>query len=242
MIPEQRTSRADLHMHTTASDGYATVREILDHVAQLGTLDVIAITDHDTMEASLWAYENRHNYPFDIIPGVEVSSRDGHVLAWWVVQPIPANMSMAETVAAIHEQGGLAAVAHPFEPWVNAARIRRYLSEPEVLLKAGVDAIEVHNAGAFLPRINWLARRLAHQLGLPIVGNSDAHSLAAIGSGSTYFAGRNAVDLRHALSTGTTSVEGESWPIADYLRLFRATIQSKSAASLGKSMPLTRQM
>jgi predicted metal-dependent phosphoesterase TrpH len=52
----------------------------LDYVAAQQRLDVIAITDHDTLEASLWAYERRQNYPFDIVPGVEISIRGGHVL------------------------------------------------------------------------------------------------------------------------------------------------------------------
>ncbi len=60
---------ADIHMHTTASDGFNTVKEVLNHITRMGTLDVIAITDHDVMESSLWAYEHRQNYPFDIIPG-----------------------------------------------------------------------------------------------------------------------------------------------------------------------------
>jgi predicted metal-dependent phosphoesterase TrpH len=46
--------RADLHMHTTASDGLMTVRALLDGIARRGNLDVIAITDH-TLDAGLWA-------------------------------------------------------------------------------------------------------------------------------------------------------------------------------------------
>ena len=65
------TGRADLHIHTTVSDGLHTPRQLLEHVARLGTLDVIAITDHDRLEGSLWAYARRDRYPFDIIPGVE---------------------------------------------------------------------------------------------------------------------------------------------------------------------------
>ena len=229
-------------MHTTASDGAASVHALLDHVEQMGTLDVIAITDHDTLDASLWAYEHRAHYAFDIVPGVEVSSREGHVLALWVTRPIPRDLSLAETVAAIHEAGGLAIVAHPFEPWVNAHMIRRYLSNPDVLLQAKVDAIEIHNGGAFLPRVNWLARRLAHQLDLPVAGNSDAHSLEAIGCGRTYFPGRTASDLRQALLSRATTAEGVSWPITDYLRLFHNTIQPRSDVTSAKNAPLGRQI
>jgi predicted metal-dependent phosphoesterase TrpH len=182
--------RADLHMHTIVSDGTATVQETLDHIARMGTLDVIAITDHDRLEASLWAYQHRQRYPFEIVPGVEVTSADGHVLALWVTEPIPAGLSLAETAHAIHEQDGIAVLAHPFEPLIAPHTFWRYLTRPQVLWESGIDAVEVHNAGAFTPGGNWLARRVYRDSGLPLLGNSDAHMPALIGTGVTRFAGR----------------------------------------------------
>ncbi len=76
--------RADLHIHTTASDGKASVKELLNFIAnQRPHLNAIAITDHDILDASLWAYERNSFYPFDIIPGVEVSAQGCHILALW---------------------------------------------------------------------------------------------------------------------------------------------------------------
>jgi predicted metal-dependent phosphoesterase TrpH len=221
------TGRADIHMHTTASDGFYTVQQVLDHVARLGTLDVIAITDHDVLDASLWAYAHRDRYPFDIIPGVEVSSADGHVLALWVTRAIPAGMSLAATAAAIHEQGGLALLAHPFELVVCTEAVLRHLRHPQQVREAGIDAIETHNAGALTPGNNLLARRLARQLGLPVVGNSDAHSLQAIGRGVTYFEGRTAADFRQALVSRATSVSGTGWPLRDYWKLVPNMIEHR---------------
>ncbi|MBZ0292715.1 MAG: CehA/McbA family metallohydrolase [Anaerolineae bacterium] len=234
------TGRADIHMHTTASDGFNSVQEVLQHITRMGTLDVIAITDHDEMSASLWAYEHRDRYPFDIIPGVEVSSADGHVLALWVTKPINPGMSLAETVAAIHEQDGIAIVAHPFELIVCTHSVWRYLTHPEVLLEAKVDAVEVHNAGAFTPGNNWLARRLAFQLKLPVTGNSDGHTLAAIGRGVTYFDGHTAADFRQSLLRKETAVEGMSWPIIDYWKLLPNLIQSKFSVFSAANTPSTR--
>ncbi len=239
--PSLLTGRADIHMHTTASDGRATIQQVLHHVAKMGTLDVIAITDHDEISTSLWAHSQRDRYPFDIIPGMEVSSADGHVLALWVTELIPAGLSLKETVAAIHEQGGLAILAHPFEMLVCTHMAARYLRTPEVLLDAGIDAIEIHNSGASTPGNNWLARRLAHQLNLTAVGNSDAHTLAAIGRGVTCFEGRTAADLRYALVTGNTAVEGRSWPITDYLRLSPNLIRNKLNVFSGTNTPLNSQ-
>ncbi|MAS32981.1 MAG: phosphotransferase [Anaerolineaceae bacterium] len=231
----RRTGLADLHMHTTTSDGWATVTELLDYVRAQGRLDVIAITDHDRLEASLWAYEHRARYPFDIVPGVEVSSRDGHVLALWVTKPIPRGLSLQETVAAIHEQNGLAVLAHPFEIFVHTHMIWRYLTRPEVLLETEIDAIEVHNSGAPTPGGNWLARSMAEKIKLPMTGSSDAHTLTGIGCGITRFEGQSAQDLRRALVNGTTIAEGVRWPIVDYLRLLPASTQRKLSASLGMS-------
>ncbi|MCA0455469.1 MAG: PHP domain-containing protein [Chloroflexi bacterium] len=231
---------ADIHMHTTASDGFNTVKEVLNHITRMGTLDVIAITDHDAMDSSLWAYEHRHNYPFDIIPGVEVTSAEGHVLALWVTRTINAGMSLKETVSAVHQQGGMAILAHPFEVVVCAEACYRYLRNPEVIREAGIDAIEVHNAGAVTPGNNLLARRLAAKLHMPIVGNSDGHSLAAIGTGRTQFVGRTAEDFRSAVTRKATLVTGTSWPLADYVALFPQLIRTKMsgiASAAGRLAP-----
>jgi predicted metal-dependent phosphoesterase TrpH len=229
------TGRADIHMHTTASDGFSSVETLLAHITKLGTLDVIAITDHDVLDSSLWAYNHRDQYPFEIIPGVEVSSAVGHVLALWVTQPIEKGMSLVDTVAAIHKQGGMAILAHPFEVLVCTEAPFHYLRHPEIVREAGVDAIEIHNSGAFTPGNNILARRLATQLNMTKVGNSDGHSLGAIGRGSTYFKGKTADDFRAALTSGETKVEGKRWPLTDYVRLFPRLIEDKTAAlsSLG---------
>lgn len=218
------TGRADVHIHTTASDGFASIHQILGYIARKQLLDVIAITDHDVMDASLWAYDHRANYPFEIIPGVEVTSAEGHVLALWVTQPIPKGLSLKETVDAIHEQGGMAILAHPFELIVCPDGAARYLVRPSAVQEAGVDAIEIHNAGAMTPGNNILARRLARRLGLPTVGNSDAHSLEAIGRGITRFQGKTAADFRQAVWKCETTVVGTSWPLRDYARLLHSKL------------------
>jgi predicted metal-dependent phosphoesterase TrpH len=223
---------ADLHMHTSASDGYPHVAALLDYVAAQQRLDVIAITDHDTLEASLWAYERRQNYPFDIVPGVEISSRGGHVLGLWVTAPVQRDMSLVDTVAAIHRQGGLAILAHPDELFVHPGLVWRYLTRPEVLLESGIDNIEVHNSGAPTPGGNLLSRRLARKLRLPMVGNSDAHTLTSIGCGVTCFQGRTALDLRRAIISGTTGAEGQLWPVTDYLKPLPNSMRRMPSASL----------
>lgn len=237
---------ADLHIHTTASDGAATVQALLDHVAQqCPNLDLIAITDHDTLDASWWALERAANYPFDIVPGVEVSSCDGHVLALWVTEPIPPSLNLAETVAAIHEAGGLAILAHPFHCFIREHLIAawRHWRTPEVLLQAKIDAIETHNAGVAGWGCNAIARRTISKLGLAATGGSDAHTLGAVGSGLTHYPGSSAADLRAALLAGQTRAEGTAWPKKDYIAYFRHERQRKgmrSSARQNSSPRITR--
>jgi predicted metal-dependent phosphoesterase TrpH len=227
----QLEGRADLHMHTTVSDGLASVEEMLDYITMRGDLDVIAITDHDRLEASLWAHYHQYRYAFEIIPGVEVSSADGHVLALWVTEPIPKGMSLKNTADAIHKQGGIAIIAHPMEPTVCSHMLPRYLSHPEVLIQMGIDAVEIFNAGSITPGNNWLARRVFGKLGLPVIGSSDAHLPESIASAVTRFQGRTAADLRESLALGTTAAEGKSWQITTYLKLLPIEIQKRRNGS-----------
>lgn len=226
------TGRADLHMHTSASDGLCTAREMLDFAARYTDLTTIAITDHDVLDASLWAYSHKANYPFDIIPGVEVTTREGHVLALWVTQPIPKALSLAETCAAIHEQNGIAVLAHPFEPTIAPRASWRYLWHPEVLKQAGVDAVEVMNAGAFTPGGSRLARKRFDGHNLPVMGNSDAHSPSCIGTGITRFPGHTGADLRQALAQGWTLAEGRRWQITVYFNHYITSRRMKRSGSL----------
>jgi predicted metal-dependent phosphoesterase TrpH len=226
--------RADLHMHTKASDGIPTIRELLDYVAQRTNLDVIAITDHDRVDAALWACDHRHEYPFDIIPGIEVSSAAGHVLGLWVTRPIPKHLSLEETTAAIHEQGGVAILAHPYHVhigviWRNFLKYTRY---PEILINAGLDALEAYNAGIVIPGGNILAHILSRRAGMAITGGSDAHTLGGVGCGITRFPGHTAEDLRQAIAQSSTIAEGKAWPLIDYWNYSRNSTHNISSEFL----------
>lgn len=228
---------ADLHMHTTCSDGTAHIKDLLDFIAtKRPHLDTIAITDHDTVDAALWAIEHQHEYRFNIIPGIEVSSTAGHILGLWVTTPIPTKLDLAETVAAIHEAGGLAVLAHPFHLEVDVVlrNAKRYLLHPEVLLETKVDAVEVFNAGGILGFSNPLAQSLFRKLGIALVGNSDAHTLGAVGRGRTYYPGISAEDLRTALNTAHTTVEGNQWAITDYIEYLQHDIRRKAIRYSGR--------
>jgi len=175
----------DLHIHThfsrTKHWGSASLikpKQLLDHAVRIG-LDGLAVTDHDQMDGSLLVAELAPHWGLIAIPGIEVSTRDGHVLALGVTEMIRKGLSAEETIHCIHEQGGIAVAAHPLNLVVS-------LRQDEII-GLPLDALETHNARS--PR-NRKALRLYRRLRLGQTGGSDAHSIAEIGGGITEVRGR----------------------------------------------------
>ena len=197
---------ADLHLHTTYSDGSCTPIELLEHAAQLG-LRVIAVTDHDEIEGAFEARKLASSFGVEVVIGEEISTAHGHLLGLFLHRHIPPGMSAEETVARIHEQGGLAIAPHPFDASVPSVG-RRLTSES--LQSMAFDGIEVFNAGIFWPwRVsNHTAQRLAETMQAAQIGGSDAHALCAVGSGRTWFRGHHADDLFAAIRNRNTRAEG----------------------------------
>ena len=205
-------SAADLHLHTTASDGTASPREVLEWVRLHTDLKVIAICDHNTNEGALEAASLAPAYGIDVVIGQEVESSQGHILGLWTPEMISPGMSAADTVAEIHRQGGVAVAAHPYAPrWWHKYGLCR--GETDTYDTAGYDALEVANSTPLLFFANSLARRYwrANAERLAATGGSDAHILSVIGTSRTLFPGSTAADLRAALETRTTVGWGPSF-------------------------------
>lgn len=196
---------ADLHMHTTVSDGRDEPAALIEHCCRLGWLDVVAVTDHDSIEGALRAAEHAArigNAP-DVIIGEEVTSSQGHILGLFLRTAVQAGMSAEATVAAIHDQGGLAIAAHPY--W--HARARCPHGTGDLIRSLSFDGLEVLNAG-FTPgmyRANRRAQVANTNLGRAAIGASDAHVKQAIGWGHTQFRGHTSADLRAAIEAGSTA-------------------------------------
>jgi len=206
-----RLGRADLHIHTLASDGTAGIPEILDHVERTTDLDVIAITDHDRVDAAraARAIAGDRGLRFEVVIGEEVTTLGGHLLALWIERPIRPFRSLRATIAAVHDQGGIAIPAHPLVPYPLCAQgfvLRRLLADRDP--RVHPDALEAFNPTALGRPWHGRVVRFAEELGLATVGNSDAHVLAAIGVGWTTFPGRSAADLRAAIETSQTHHHG----------------------------------
>ncbi len=225
--------KADLHMHSNHSDGRPTIAEILEYVENHTDLDVIAITDHDTMEGAFEAQKlmnpstrlraGKKKYRFELILGEEVSSKEGHVLSLFLTKQIKAGMSAHTTIKEVRRQGGVAIAAHPFE------HLRYHL--PSGLTMDGVGlmtlikekrlwhGIEIVNATPTLADENLRAAFINRTILLKAeTGSSDAHIVEAIGKGYTLFEGKTANDLRHALSHHQTQAMNAKW---NFYALFR---------------------
>jgi len=169
---------ADPHCHTLASDGMVTPAELVD-AAVKARLDLIAVTDHDTMDSVMETQERGAAVGLTVVAGQEITTRwpaQTHMLGWFMAKPVKRGMSLADTVAAIHDQGGLAIVPHPFMP-VYFGSI-----QPDMLVrlleKHPVDGIEM----VFTTPIGARRRRLLDQFFLKnrerlgaATGGSDCH-------------------------------------------------------------------
>ncbi|GAC1466106.1 MAG: CehA/McbA family metallohydrolase [Ktedonobacteraceae bacterium] len=238
MTPQQayitgKLGKADLHMHSTYSDGIGTIEQILNHVQHKTDLDVIALTDHDVIEGSLRMRDlwQEGHYRFDFIVGEEVSTKEGHLLGLFIEKLVPQGLSMERSVDLIHEQGGLAIIAHPLHPLFKHSCSRETLDRIQNSKDVWFDAIETWNAsfcGIYANQQAMRANRLVY--GLPEVGNSDAHTLNAIGRGRTWFEGKNAQDVRASIESCLSAPGGRLWDVQDYLRWAKYRVSKEGRA------------
>lgn len=200
---------ADIHMHTIFSyDGTATVPAVLRRAHELG-LNVIAITDHDEIAGALLAVELAPHYGVEVIPGIEITTADGDLLAFFIHEKVDAGLSLVETVLRVRALGGVCVAPHPMAGGMGMKSLSAYsilkaLRNPEVA--DTLIGIEAYN-GTSIDRIsNHYARILANKLNIAQTGSSDAHILDTIGFGVTEFEGKSAKDLLAALRNASTTV------------------------------------
>jgi predicted metal-dependent phosphoesterase TrpH len=164
----------DLHVHTTYSkDSLITPNDLIYYAKKRG-LNAVAVTDHNYLEG---AYKIAKETNFPVIPGMEVSSADGHIVALSVKELVPSGLSAVETVERIHSAGGVAIACHPYASFKGCLRDK---------ICQTFDAIEVINARAIpFKRSVKQAEEKAKSMSLPRVGGTDAHYGPQIGYGYT---------------------------------------------------------
>jgi predicted metal-dependent phosphoesterase TrpH len=198
---------ADVHLHSLASDGLMAPEALVDHAEYLAGLDVIAITDHDELGAAFVArdYAARRGYRVQVVIGVEVTTRDGHLLALFVEDRPAALRPALETAEWVRARGGLCVAAHPFSRWTHSLGSRALRPLAGAGLLAGVEVLNASPAGR---PSRALALRFAAANGIASLGGSDAHMLSVVGLARTRFPGHGADGLRRAIEARTTCAEG----------------------------------
>src|SRR6185295_1217212 len=135
-------TKADLHLHTDFSDGLNSPRDVVQAASKAG-LQIIAVTDHDTLEGALRAKEyslRRPDLGVEVILGEEVSTMNGHVIGLFLKKFVPARLTARRTVELIHQQGGLAILAHPFH--IYTGKDSDHPKAVEMLAEIPFDGIE----------------------------------------------------------------------------------------------------
>jgi len=211
-------SKADIHIHSNHSDGLASVPEIMEYVQHRTDLQVIAITDHNTLEGARFAESLADLYDFEVVVGEEVSSKQGHVIGLYLQEEVRPGMSAADTVRAIEEQNGIAVIAHPFSAKGVFGPTGRNLFAAAANDWA-FHAFEVYNSLPFLVWANSMAAKtIAGGSGVAATGGSDAHVLEAVGNGYTLFRGTSAEDLRTSIENLETRAEASRHGLSLSLR------------------------
>lgn len=243
-MPMSSRGLADLHLHTSFSDGWPTPQEAVAHAAANTGLDVIAVTDHDTIEGALRAAEHAAatGARVRVIVGEEVSTRDGHVLGLFLEKAVCPGQSAAATVYEIHCQGGVAIAAHPF--WRTEKIGRRFGGVVHgvgwLAAELDFDGIEVENSTPGLGVANVLAQRLADATGGARIGGSDAHIVGAIGRASTSFPGNTPRALRSAIQRSLTESHKRRYDSATLLRYAAWGFNHERISTVGAQLAARR--
>jgi predicted metal-dependent phosphoesterase TrpH len=169
---------ADFHCHTRHSPDSRLEEDRFIALAVERGLTHVAVTDHNTIEGSVAVRARAAEMGMDdrltVILGEEVSSADGEIVAVFIQETIPRDLTAEATADAIHEQGGLVSVPHPYDPF------RRSHITADALERLGasdrIDMLEVFNSRVTLGRHNEDAAAFAARFGIPGVACSDSHT------------------------------------------------------------------
>jgi predicted metal-dependent phosphoesterase TrpH len=177
-LAERPLIEVDLHMHTDHSHDCATPVEVLLASAREQGLGAIAVTDHNEISGALEAREKAAGFGVKVIVGEEVKTDgQGEVIGLFIEEKIPRGLSLAETVAEIHRQGGLVYVPHPFDRMHSVPDYEHLLPILEE-----IDAIEVFNPRVAISSFNDEAARFAAKYRIVAGAGSDSHVAQGLGS------------------------------------------------------------
>jgi predicted metal-dependent phosphoesterase TrpH len=215
----------ELHVHSEYSyDGRDPVELLVAQAAAIG-VDALAITDHDDFRAAAELQELAPQEDIIPIPGMEVTSAAGHVLALGIDQAIPPGLDFEATLEAIADAGGISVIPHPFQ------RSRHGVAaKVDATAMATADAVEVYNSRLLTGRSNRRAARFARSRGLAATAGSDAHIAEMVGQAVTHVdaPADDAESILAAVAAGATTVEGSRTPWRISVRQFAGGVRRRA--------------
>jgi predicted metal-dependent phosphoesterase TrpH len=165
-----------MHTHTMWSGDCTTTPEEIIEVLAEGAIDVVCITDHNTVNGALAL---RDRLPVRVVVGQEVKTTVGEMIGLFLTDRIPHGVKPDEAAARIHDQGGLVYVPHPYDPMRSCMRSEAI---DELAQSGAIDAMEVINAKTSLVHLNTRAAETAARFDLAAGAGSDAHVPLAYGA------------------------------------------------------------
>jgi predicted metal-dependent phosphoesterase TrpH len=209
--PAATGGRADLHMHTNLGDGWISPARLIEAARRRG-LTLIAVTDHDHIEGARRVNELlcQQGCPIEMITGVEVSTRQGHLIGLFVEHAPRPKRPVEESIDAIKQQGGLVIIPHPLGRLVPSLSRRQIDS----LLAAeyAIDGIEIYNPSPANAAHRAVVQAANDEWGLAEIGASDAHFWQHVGAAYTHFPGKTVQDLRQAVVERKVRAGGREQP------------------------------
>ncbi len=167
--------KMDSHIHSEYSpDSHSKIDDILD-TARSRNIDIIAISDHNTVNGTSEVVKKTKNTDILAIPSIEISSSQGHILGFGCEEKIPKGLTPEDTIDRIHDLGGLAIVPHPY------CFYRHGLLHKTDYKNLKIDAIETKNARFIVGYCNNKAKKLSIKENIPSLGASDAHYWKFVG-------------------------------------------------------------
>ncbi len=189
-----------------------TLKDIIK-TAKIKDLDGIALLDHNTLDG--YFESQRLDTDLIIVPGMEISTHSGHIIALGIEEEIEPRLSVAATIRKIREKGGISIASHPRRFWSG-------LGEKQIRTNDW-DAIEGLN-GRSLKWNNRRAQKMAEELDLPVTGGSDAHRLKRIGEAFTILENvENWEDVIQEVKKGNTDVGGKGRKLSQNLFYVKRT-------------------
>ena len=188
--------KVDLHLHDNkySTDSHISIEEIVREAKRKG-LDGIALTNHENPDVVKEIDELVEKYDFVIFPGVEYLTKDGDIVAFGIDKLPEEQMSAQEFIEYVDKFGGTCTAAHPY-------RTNNRGLEDKLYTVKGLTAIEGYN-GSTSDYHNGLAVKAGKELGIQVIGSSDAHVVEKVGVYATLlpYKVKNAKELIEALKT-----------------------------------------